>query len=92
MRLPSSNAAILDLHKIQDYFHDPSHPRGRHKARVFRQALGLEQIDAAWLRDRLLEGARSAEATQVMAGAWGSHWRLDVAVRRQDKMAMVRTI
>jgi hypothetical protein len=48
-RLPHSHEAILDIRKIEDYCPSPSHPRGRHKARVFREALDLQRSDAAWL-------------------------------------------
>jgi hypothetical protein len=67
MRLPNPDRAILDIRKIEDYCLSASHPRGRHKARVFREALELERGDAAWLRGVLLEAARSSEAQQVMA-------------------------
>jgi hypothetical protein len=72
-RLPHSDRAILDMRKIEDYCLNPSHPRGRHKARVFREALDLQRGDAAWLRDVLLETARSSEASLVSADAWGTH-------------------
>jgi hypothetical protein len=64
-RLPHSDEAILDLRKDQgllDYCLNPAHPRGRHKARVFREALDLEGKDASWLRAVLLEAARSGKA------------------------------
>jgi hypothetical protein len=91
-RLPRSDEAILDIRKIADYCLSPSHPRGRHKARVFREALDLQRSDAAWLRDALLAAARSSEATQVAANARGTQWRLDVTIRRQGKSAVVRAI
>ena len=91
-RLPNSDQAILDIRKIDDYCLNPSHPRGRHKARVFREALDLQRSDADWLRDVLLEAARSSEASQVAVDAWGAYWRLDAAVRRHGKGAVVRTI
>lgn len=91
-RLPNADAAILDIRKLADYCLNPSHPRGRHKARVFREALGLESGNAAWLRDALLQAVRSSEAQQVSADAWGSYWRVDATVRRQGKSAVVRTI
>jgi Domain of unknown function (DUF4926) len=90
--LPQSDEALLDIRKIEDYCLNPSHPRGRHKARVFRDALGLQRGDAAWLREVLLEAARAGEASPVATDAWGSHWRLDATVRRQGKSAVVRTI
>jgi hypothetical protein len=82
MRLPHSDEAILDIRKIEDYCMSPSHPRGRHKARVFREALDLQRSDAAWLRNVLLEAGRSAEASRISVDPWGAHWRLDAAIRR----------
>jgi hypothetical protein len=95
-RLPNGEEAILDIRKIEDYCLSPSHPRGRHKARVFREALGLQRSDGAWLRDILLEAARSSEASPIaiddIDDPWGVYWRLDLTVRRQGKSAVVRTI
>jgi hypothetical protein len=91
-RLPHGDRAIIDIRKIREYCLNPSHPRGRHKARVFRDALGVERSDAAWLRGVLLEGARSGEASLLGIDAWGSQWRLDVSIERQGKHGVVRTI
>jgi hypothetical protein len=91
MRFPHSDEAILDIRKIEDYCLNPAHPRGRHKARVFREALDLHRTDASWFAV-LLEAARSGEALQVGEDAWGTYWRLDATVRRQGKTAVVRTI
>ena len=90
--LPNGDRAIVDIRKLADYCLNPSHPRGRHKARVFRQAGGLQQDDAAWLRDALLEAAPAGEAVAVATDPWGTHWRLDVTIRRHRKSAVVRTI
>jgi len=76
--LPHGDQAILDSRKIEDYCLNPSHPRGRHKARVFREALGLQRSDAPWLREVLLEAARSAEAFQdgrTLGGRIGASMR-----------------
>ena len=91
-RLPHGDKAILDIRKIGDYCLNPSHPRGRHRARVFREALDLQRDDAAWLRDALLEAARTGEAFPIAIDPWGTHWRLDATIRRQGKSAVVRMI
>ncbi len=59
---------------------------------MFRDALDLQQTDASWLRDALLETALSGEAFETAADAWGTHWRLDATIRRHGKIAVVRTI
>ena len=75
-RLPYCDRAILDIRKIEDYCLNTLHPRGRHKARVFHEALDLQRGDASWLRGVLLDAARANEARQLEADLWGSRWRL----------------
>ena len=91
-RLPHGDQAILDIRKIEDYCLSAAHPRGRHKFRVFREALNVGPSDAAWLRDVLLEGVREGDATLLATDAWGRRWRVDVSVRRHEKSVVVRTI
>ncbi|MBV9287405.1 MAG: hypothetical protein JO288_06215 [Hyphomicrobiales bacterium] len=91
-RLLHGDEAVLDIRKIEDYCLNPLHPRGRHKARVFREALNLQRRDAAWLRDALLSAARLGEAVEVGANEWGLQWRLDAPLRRHGRSAVVRTI
>jgi hypothetical protein len=90
--LPNAAQAVLDIRKLEDYCLNPSHPRGRHKARVFREAIDLHRSDAAWLRETLLTAARSGEASRTGADDWGAYWRIDAAIRRQNKSAVIRTI
>jgi hypothetical protein len=92
MRLPNGEQAILDVGKLRKYALSPAHARGRHKARVFRQVLGLETTDAEWLRETLLRGAATGDAIKFSENPWGVLWRLDVTVQRHDKIAVVRTI
>jgi hypothetical protein len=91
-RLPNGDEAIVDLRKVEDYCLSPSHPRGRHKARVFREALGIQQSDAAWLRDILLEAARLGQAVQLTTDAWGRYWCINTPITRQGRSAVVRTM
>ena len=90
--LPNAENAILDIRKIEDYCLSPAHPRGRHKARVFREALGLGRSDAGWLREVLLNGSRHGEAVELAGDNLGIRWRIDVPVARHGKRVVVRTI
>jgi hypothetical protein len=96
MRLPNARFATLDIRKLADYCLSPTHPRGRHKARVFRAALGIEQADAAWLREVLLVGVTTAEALEMSQDAHGTTWRADLQVVRPGSApggnAVVRTL
>ena len=90
--LPNGDRAILDVRKLDEYCLSDTHPRGRHKARVFRAALGLRAEDAAWLREVLLDAARTADAQCIAHDDWGDQWRLDVTVARGGRTAVVRTM
>lgn len=83
---------LLPPCKLEDYCLSPEHPRGRHKARLFREALDIRRIDASWLREVLLEAVHGTEAVELATDAWGTHWRIDVTVRRHGKSALVRTV
>jgi hypothetical protein len=91
-QIPNGDQAVFDVRKLADYCLDPAHPRGRHKARVFRDALNIGQRDAAWLRDILLAALRWETATELENDVFGERWRIDVPVTRQNKQAVVRTI
>jgi hypothetical protein len=91
-RLPQVGRAILDIRKIEAYCLDAAHPRGRHKARVFRDAIGIGQRESGWLREAILDGIRDCEATEIAVDDFGSRWRADVPVTRHDKNVVVRTI
>jgi len=91
-RLPNSQRAILDIQKIEDYCVNPQHPRGRHKARLFRELLGAVRTDGSWLRDALMEAVQNSEAIELAADSFGTRWRVDVSISRQGMSAMVRTV
>ncbi len=67
MKLPNRHLAIVDLRKLTKYCLNPLHEEGRHKARVFMSALGVGQMDAVWLHDRILEAVGTCEAQEQLA-------------------------
>jgi hypothetical protein len=92
LTLPNGDQAILDLRKLEDYCLDPKHPRGRHKARVFRDALGIGRNDASWLRRKLLAAAKDGGAVELSTDEFGWRWRLDVPVARHERSVVIRTL
>jgi len=91
LKLPNGDRAIVELDKLRRYCLDPVHPRGRHKARVFRAALGLSAVDAVVLRELLLRGASTEEATLGETDAHGTRYTFDLQVRHRERTAVVRT-
>ena len=60
------------------------------QARVFREALGLSVDDAEWLQKKLLEGIQKHPAEKQETDDFGSRWRVDTPLTRQDKSVVVR--
>jgi hypothetical protein len=50
---------VVEVAKLRDYCLSDGHPRGRHKARVFRSRLGLTANDAESMRRALLDAIQN---------------------------------
>lgn len=91
MRLPHSDQAIVEMVKLQEYCLSLTHPRGRHKARVFAAVLGLTADDAESLRDALLQAARTEDATPADQDEFGQRYVIDFQMQGPQGTAIVRS-
>ena len=91
MLLPGGTDAVVDITKLRDYVLNPSHPRGKHKARVFASALRIEQADAEFVRCRLLEAAAVGEVVPGENDEYGQRDTLDFELDKTGHRAMVRS-
>ena len=91
MRLPYAELAVVDVAKLRDYGLDMAHPRGKHKAKVFKSRLGLTADDAEFLRAVLLEAANSDGARAGVSDAFGQRYVLDLEVTTELGTATVRS-
>ncbi len=92
MRLPNGENAIVDIRKLTEYCLNLDDPRGRHKARVFASSLGIRASDAAELREKLLDIARTTET--AVAGendAYGHRYVVDFEWTTPTGTATVRS-
>ena len=74
MGLPNADRAEVDLRKDCLSF---EHPVVKHKAIVFRAALGLTAADAHVLREQSLRAAVDGPAVLGRADEFGDRYRLD---------------
>ena len=91
MVLPNAHRAEVDILKLRDYCLSPEHPVGKHKATVFRAALGLTAGDAEWLRNVLLGVAQTGEAVADVPDEFGSRYRIDFRLGTATGAAMLRS-
>lgn len=91
MKLPNADQAIIDIAKLRDYCLNPTHSRGRHKARVFAAVLGITEDNAELLRATLLHVALTDEATVAEQDAYGQRYVIDFLMRTPYGEAIVRS-
>jgi hypothetical protein len=91
MRLPGGENAIVDPRKLVDYCLNLNHEEGKHKARVFRSALGLIAKDFDVLRRRLLAVARESEVSLHSQSPFGTRYRIDFSMEFNGREAVVRS-
>ena len=90
MKLPNPHKAVVEIEKLQDYSLNLSHSVGRHKARVFKAALGLTMQQAAWLRERALEIAVTGDAVPGSYSVFGEKYVIDALINHKGMTALVR--
>lgn len=87
------NNIVVDIAKLRDYCLSNTHPRGRHKARVFRSRLGITASDARQLRQAILNAAHSRQEDLRPADAdeFGRRYVLDFPMNTAVGTAMIRS-
>ena len=83
----------VDLAKLRDYCLSDTHPRGRHKARVFRARLGLTSADAEFFRDTLIKAVESHADSLAPTDSdeYGQRYVLDFDMTTSNGTAVIRS-
>ena len=92
MKLPNAEHAVVDVRKLREYCLSAEHPRGRHKARLFSEALGFTADHAEQLQSALLEIARTGDAISVGRDDYGQRYAVDSRIQGASGMATVRSL
>ncbi len=91
MRLPNAENAVVDIRKLSEYALDFESARGRHKARVFKSALGFSIVNATDLRTALLKAARNTDCVLGELDFYGQRYTVDCKIETEIGEAIVRT-
>lgn len=90
--LPNGAAARVDIAKISGYLLNPGHPVGRHKARVFRAALGLTAEHAALLQSALRTAAASQDASLERQDRFGDQYTVHFELAHEGRVREIRSL
>jgi hypothetical protein len=92
VKLPNPDKAIIPLDKLEGYALNPNHAEGRHKAAVFRAALGIGIAEADELRAALQMALCNQEALATNRNVHGQKYQIDFKMTRTDKFAIIRSV
>jgi hypothetical protein len=92
MKLPNAERSVVDVHKLREYCLNAEHPRGQHKARVFKSALGWTPDQAEDVRRKILKAALQGDAGFLGADDYGQRYALDFAVQGVGGVVTVRSL
>lgn len=91
MLLPFAERAYADESKFLDYCLNVNHPYGKHKARVFRSALGITATNWEVLRDSVLTAVLLNPASSEGRNNYGELYVVEFERTRFILSAMVRS-
>ena len=90
-KLPNYENAIIPIEKIRDYCLNFEHPVGKHKARLFKRALGISDVDAEWLINEIIDGLSYSNAYEKDHDKYGKRFTVHIIIRKLEKQAEVVT-
>ena len=89
--LPNVENAYIDIRKLSEYVLNPTAPRGRHKARVFLSALGIDRDRADNLAKLISQAVLASVAQLGELDIYGQRYVVDCRIVTDDGDAIVRT-
>lgn len=92
MKLPNFENAEIAVEKLRDYCLNDEHPRGKHKALVFRSALNFEREDSEILKSIIYDALNTNDAIETFSDIYGIRYIVDFSCINKDKQAIIRTI
>ena len=92
MKLPNPDKAIIPSAKLEGYSLNLEHSEGRHKAIVFRSALGMGLAEAPELRSALRDVLKNQAALATDRNAYGQKYQIDFKMTRMNRSAVVRSV
>lgn len=92
MKLPNAAKAVIPEGKLEDYCLNPFHPDGKHKAKVFRKALGITQENSVKLKKLILQSAKFGEVTKEQENDFGKIYRVEYEVEGLNQKEILCTL
>lgn len=91
MKLPNYQKAFIDDKKLVDYCLNPEHVVGKHKAQVFKSALGITVQNYLVLKQSILNAIANKDCIELNSIEHGKLFAVDFEMTTFDYKATVRS-
>lgn len=88
MNLPNGDRAVIPIEKLLGYCLNPNHTKGKHKARVFKSALGITADNVEQLVQLIQLAAIQGEVVQTQTTDFGQEFKLDWVIPDHDALQL----
>ena len=78
--LPNYQNAVIPSNKLERYSLDPTHARGKHKAIVFKSALGFDQSNWETLKQSIFDELPYHKAAATKEDSWGKRYKVLLSI------------
>ncbi|KAA3663054.1 MAG: hypothetical protein DWQ10_01030 [Calditrichaeota bacterium] len=92
MKLPNGERAVIPAGKLTEYCLNPNHADGKHKARVFKSALGLTSKNSKKLKNLLLHSAQFGLVTRKQRNPFGTLYRVECEIKGIKQQEILCTL
>lgn len=92
MKLPNPEMTLIDEGKLTAYSLNFNHDEGKHKARVFKSALGITLDNLEELKMVLLEAVKNYEAIPTKSNPYGKKYIIDFPMTRNNQTAIIHSV
>lgn len=88
MKLPNGDRADLG-DKLERYSLNPEHPKGKHKALLFKKRLGITLANKEQLEQALKQAAIEADAELYKRDRFGRHYDIKFTLRNDVGSSLI---
>ena len=74
MIVENADKAVIDIRKLKDYCLSKSHPRGRHKAKIFKKTINFDAKDVNKLKLLLHNAINNSDAKFLFQDKFGKRY------------------
>ncbi|MBS4029500.1 MAG: hypothetical protein KGZ58_12800 [Ignavibacteriales bacterium] len=81
----------ISVEKLKEYCLNNEHSEGKHKARIFKTTLDIDENNVEELVTLLEESCKQNDAEFIFENRFGKHYRIDYEVQGLFKKEMLRS-